>query len=323
MMPSSRSAISGRAVPSRARRISRAPAAALLGLAIGLLGLAGCAGFPLAPGAQPAPPFDAAEVRRNQEALLAAALARIEPSQPTVAETYFVGFAPYAEEVFRREVEHVETLFRETLGAEGRTVLLVNSARTVHAAPLANARNLHAVLAGIAAKMDAEDTLFLHIASHGSKEHAIAAAFDPLPPQSLDLLQLRDIGAEELGRIVAGAGLPWRVIVVSACYSGGFIKALKSPRALVMSAARADRPSFGCDAGREYTYFGEAFYRDSLRDHDYAAAFRRAAKRVTERERAEGHTPSEPQIWIGGEFAKRAAPDDERENGSQAREMQP
>lgn len=291
MMPSRASV-----VPCRAGRICV--------LALGLLALAGCAGLPNILRAQP-PPVDAAEVRRNQPALLAAALARIAPSQPDVAETYFVGFAPYAEDVFRREAGHVETLFREQLGAAGRTALLVNSAHTVDSTPLASAGNLQALLTGIAAKMGAEDTLFLHIASHGSEEHEIAAAFEPLSAHSLELLQLRDIGAEELGRIVAGAGLPWRVIVVSACYSGGFIDALKSPQALVMSAARADRPSFGCDAGREYTYFGEAFYRDSLRDHDYAAAFQRAAERVTERERAAGYTPSEPQIWIGEEFARK------------------
>ena len=242
----------------------------------------------------------------SQERLVAEALDAVLPSLPDVRDTYFVGFAPYsAQNVFENEVKHVEELFRSKLGAAGRTVLLINSRDTVDELPLANGHNLEAVLAGIVEKMGPEDLLFLHLTSHGSSDHELSVYFDNLG--------LNDISADELGEIVASTDPPWRVVVVSACYSGGFIEALKSPRTLVITASSEDRQSFGCEHGREYTYFGEALYRDSLAEidlrrtspshsPDFEGAFARAVEIVRDREASEDLTPSEPQIWVGEEI---------------------
>lgn len=244
------------------------------------------------------PPLDVERTYTRQDELVRAALDAVRPSMPDVDETFFVGFASYAKQnVFENEVRHVEALFRDLLGADGRVVLLINSRATVRELPLANGHNLAAVLRGVAAKMGPEDVLFLHMTSHGSKDHEFAVDFANL--------RLNDLSAEEIGAIVADAGLPWRVVVVAACYSGGYVDALKSPRALVITASRADRASFGCKHGREYTYFGEAFYRDSVEGSDFVSAFEKARGIVDERERREEHVPSEPQIWIGEEMARK------------------
>ena len=50
----------------------------------------------------------------------------------------------------------------------------------------------------------------------------------------------------------------WRVIIVSACYSGIFIPVLKNDSTLIMTAADSRHSSFGCDDTRDLTYFGEA-----------------------------------------------------------------
>ena len=245
--------------------------------------------------AKPAP-LDVDRVRHAQDGLVRAALDRVRPSSDDLAEIYFVAFAPdAAEDVFEREVKHVESLFRHKLGAEGRTAVLVNSRNTLDDLPLADGPNLAKVLAGVSARMGAEDLLFLHIATHGSKNHRLSVSFENL--------DLNDISARELGHIVDAANLPWRVVVVSACFSGGFIRALKSPRAMVITAASSRRPSFGCENGREYTYFGAAFYRDSLLDADFRAAFERAVPLVRAREKAQDFKHSRPRIWIGREFA--------------------
>jgi len=243
-------------------------------------------------------PLDVESVYYAQHGLVRAALDRVRSSSDDNAEIYFVGFAPdAAEDVFESEVKHVEELFREKLGARGRTVLLVNSRNTIDELPLANGPNLRTVLKGMAARMGPEDLLFLHITSHGSKKHRLSVSFENLG--------LNDLSAGELGEIVDGAGLPWGVVVVSACFSGGFIKALKSPRAMVITAASARRTSFGCENGREYTYFGAAFYRDSLIDADFRAAFDRAVPLVREREKEQDYKHSRPRIWIGKEIAAR------------------
>ncbi|MDE0422047.1 MAG: hypothetical protein OXK76_14330 [Gammaproteobacteria bacterium] len=252
------------------------------------------------------PPLDVESVYYNQPRLVQAALDEVLVSQDGVPETYFVGFASHSrEDVFENEVKHIETLFRERLGAEGRTVMLINGRDTMDELPLANGPNLETVLNGVAQKMGSEDVLFLHMTSHGPKDHKFSVLFESM--------RLNDLSAKRLGEIVNGAGLPWRVVVVSACFSGGYIEDLKSPRAMVITAASADRTSFGCENGREFTYFGEAYYRDSLTDGDYRAAFERAVPLVREREESRGFKHSDPQIWMGEEIVDKlplAPPDD-------------
>ena len=260
-----------------------------------LAGLVACRG-PAVPIVVPSPvnrpALDVESIYYDQPRLVQAALDDVLVSQDGVPETYFVGFASSAkEDVFENEVKHVESLFRERLGAEGRTAVLVNSRNTMDELPLANGPNLESILQGIAGKMGPEDLLFLHMTSHGSKDHKFSVLFESM--------RLNDLSAKRLGEIVNGAGLPWRVVVVSACFSGGYIEELKSPRAMVITAASADRTSFGCENGREYTYFGAAYYRDSLTDGDYRAAFERAVPLVREREESNGYKHSDPQIWVG------------------------
>ena len=251
--------------------------------------------------------FDVERVYSNQERLVQNALDRVRASEEGVAETYFVGFGSSdAQDVFENEVKLVEAQFRERLGAEGRTAMLINSHNTIDELPLANGGNLAAVLEGIGRKMGPEDLLVLHMTSHGSKRHRFEVSFKPF--------RLRDLSAQRIGEIVNGANLPWRVVVVSACFSGGYIEDLKSPRTMVITAASARRESFGCENGRDYTYFGEAFFRDSLTDGDYRAAFRRAVALVRKRERSKGFRHSRPQLWVGEEIEGKlplAAPADD------------
>ncbi len=255
---------------------------------------------PVTPASTPPPAkkplLDVESIYSNQQRLVQDALDRVRASEEGVAETYFVGFGSYAaQDVFENEVKLVEALFREQLGAEGRTAMLINSRNTIDDLPLANGPNLAAVLGGIGQKMGAEDLLVLHMTSHGSRRHKFSVSFESL--------KLKNLSAGDIGEIVNGADLPWRVVVVSACFSGGYIDALKSPRGLVITAASARRMSFGCANGRDYTYFGAAFYRDSLTDGDYLAAFERAAVLVRKREKRKGFKHSRPQIWVGEDIA--------------------
>ncbi len=58
------------------------------------------------------------------------------------------------------------------------------------------------------------------------------------------------------------------MLVISACYSGGFIDALRDDSTLVLTSARTDRTSFGCGADSDITYFGKAFLVDALNKTD-------------------------------------------------------
>ena len=242
----------------------------------------------------PARPLDFApeEVMFNQRSLLDAALARIRPHTPGQINLYVVAFAGDAEEdVFRNEAEYVEQLFSERFDAEGRVLVLQNNTATVTTRPLASWTNLHYALDAIARKMDpAEDILLLYLTTHGSEDHQLLVDLDPLP---LDQIEPRDL-AEALHTTPP---LRWKVVIVNACYSGGFIDALRDDSTLVITSSRADRSSFGCGADSDITWFGKAFLADALnRTTSLTEAFEDAKKQVHEWESAEDEEPSEPQI---------------------------
>ena len=90
----------------------------------------------------------------------------------------------------------------------------------------------------------------------------------------------------------------WKVLIVNACYSGGFIDALRDDSTLVITAARSDRTSFGCGTESEITYFGKAFLAEALNETtSIPEAFEQASRRVAEWEQQEqGEQRSEPQI---------------------------
>ena len=100
------------------------------------------------------------------------------------------------------------------------------------------------------------------------------------------------------------------MIVVSACYSGGFIEPLRDDNTIVITAAAPDRTSFGCEAGRDFTYFGEALLPRRAGENRAPSpqAFELARQIVTQREAAERLPASLPQMSVGrsiGELLQR------------------
>lgn len=93
------------------------------------------------------------------------------------------------------------------------------------------------------------------------------------------------------------------VVVISACYSGGFIPALSAPNRIVLTAARRDRSSFGCSVEATYPYFDECVLQSLPEASDFIALANLARGCVSQREKAEGLVPpSEPQTFIGAEM---------------------
>lgn len=234
-----------------------------------------------------------------QPQLLRRALSGLLPERPGVEDLYFVGFAGDArQDVFMREVRNIRRFLDSDRGTKNRSVLLINHPDVVAEVPLANRHNLAVTLGKIGQLMNPEeDTLFLYMTSHGSRDGRFVVRFPPLG--------LTDLRPDELGSILDASRIRWQVVAVSACFSGSFVESLTRPTALIMTAARADRSSFGCENGRDYTYFGEALRAGLERTLVFPDAFEFARKRVVERELAEGKDPSFPQISMGVEIARR------------------
>jgi len=229
----------------------------------------------------------------NQTDLLDSALADIEPGDPDRIDLYLLAVGgDGSQEVFRREVAYAADLFEERFDTAGRSISLVNSRSSFERLPMATRTSLERTLDILAGRMDDEDILFVYLTSHGSEDHRLVLDFNEM--------ELPDLAAAELGEMLADSGIDWKVVVVSACYSGGFIDPIRDDKTMIVTAAAADRTSFGCTDEAELTYFGRAYLAESLSEtDDFQAAFEAAVERVETREKEEGISPhSNPQIVV-------------------------
>jgi hypothetical protein len=276
-------------------------AAALLSA---LLGLGACTFEAPSRAPAPRPPARATTTpkqvpgpRDRQPEILARAADALQPQRPGHVDLFAVGFAgDGTERVFRNEVEYFARLMSTRFDAEGHALSLVNSSKRSDSVPMATLDNLREALRRVAARMDThEDVLVLFLTSHGTEEHELVVERPPL--------QLKQIRPRDLRAALDDAGIRWRVVVVSACYSGGFVDALRDPRTLVITAARQDRTSFGCGSESRITWFGDAFLVHALNETtNFQLAFVQARGLIRDWERRDDETPSEPQIAAGSEI---------------------
>jgi Peptidase C13 family len=235
-----------------------------------------------------------------QPDILRRSLSALAPGREGVEDLYFVGVAGYArEDVFRKELSVIEPLFEQRFGTRARSVSLINNPDTALQAPIASVSGLQKTLNRIGHLMNRdEDVLFLYLTSHGSEEHRLTLDFWPL--------RLHDLDGPTLRRLLDVSGIRWRVIVISACYSGGFIEPLEDEHTLIVTASDATHVSFGCGSESDFTYFGKAYFDEALRaTRSFTAAFEAARRMVEARERAEAMTPSNPQMYVGARMAEK------------------
>jgi hypothetical protein len=128
---------------------------------------------------------------------------------------------------------------------------------------------------------------FLYFTSHGG-------------PQGI-LVNNAIMSPQEMAKLVNDACADRATVaVVSACYSGVFVPFLRSDTRMVMTAARADRTSFGCGEASTYTFFDQCMIESIPLAPDFPRLGFKVQDCVAAREKAEGmNPPSEPQLNIG------------------------
>jgi hypothetical protein len=217
-------------------------------------------------------------------------------------KAYFLGFAGVADEkVFAQEIGLASRVLGERYDIAARKLSLINDTRDLGRAPLATVSGLKYALRGLGSRMNLDqDVLFLSISSHGTDDPAIVVSNSELP--------LQDLTDDDLADALRESGIKWRVIIISACYAGGFIESLRDPQTIVITASAADRTSFGCSNDRDLTYFGEAFYRDALPTaRSLREAFDTAKTAIAARERREHVDASNPQAYFGAKIQAKLA----------------
>ncbi len=178
---------------------------------------------------------------------------------------------------------------REKLMAHGVRDIAIYSSESTQTPPgqLATAANVATAL-----RTGGGDACFVFITSHGEER-----GFFLRPDR-----RLFDPGS--LDRVLsAGCGSVPTVVVVSACHSGTFLApGMRKPNRVILTAAAADRTSFGCGTGDQYTYYDQCL----LRQFDGAATWRELALAtracVENLERRMGmRPPSQPQMFVGAQ----------------------
>ncbi len=224
---------------------------------------------------------------------LTAALSGLQPQRPGVIDAYLLAIALDSDAVFAREVRAAHRVLERRFDAAGRSVLLGGpdgngGAMLARGTPA----SLSMALAQLAATMDVEeDVLVLFTTSHGTPNglyyHYGDQGFGGISPS-----RLRGIFDE--------LGITNRLVIVNACFSGIFVSGLASENSAIVSAASAGLTSFGCDPGNDWTYFGDAFVNNALRQpQPLGAAFEQASALVADWEADRGLPASNPMFSIG------------------------
>jgi hypothetical protein len=234
----------------------------------------------------------------HQSTLLQNQLNALAPHRADTRDLYALVFAPYASEnVFINESKMVSSVLTERFDTKDRLVQLVNHVSTTATVAWATPLNLQRSIDAIAQKMDKENDVFLlYMTSHGASDFKLAASHWPLEVDPLTPVNLANM--------LDNAGIRHRVLIISACYSGGWIPPLANDYSLVMTAADATHTSYGCGRKSDLTYFGKAFFAEQLRNtFSFEEAYKKAVPVIEKRENDAGKTDgfSNPQISVGAQ----------------------
>ena len=261
------------------------------------------AAFPAAAQAQP---HQGPQIRVDWGAVLAppaqqladhrrinAAIRSLKPQRKGVVDAYVIVVALDADPVFNREAREAGRVLSRRFGAEGRTIVLAADEGQSKGGAPGSLNHLAIALAATAEVMDRnEDVLVLYSTSHGHPAGIVykdpARGIGGLPPA-------------KLAQLIDPPGFKNRLLIIQACYSGQFVAPLAADRTIIATASAADRPSFGCSAGNDWTLYGHALVNVAMREpQPLEAQFLRATELVAEAEQRAGLPPSNPQLSIGG-----------------------
>ncbi len=232
-----------------------------------------------------------------QRRRLDAALGGLEPQRPGVVDAYVVTIALDSDPVFAREARAAKDVLVRRYDAAGRDLSLAGPDGTQDDLPHGSIDNLLISLARIAEVMDPqEDVLVLYTTSHGLPlglaYHYGDKGYGILSPQTL-ATALEDLGIER------------RILILSACFSGVFVPELSNEEGAVLTAAAAQRSSFGCQPENDWTFYGDALINRAMRQPvSLTEAARAAGRTVAGWETDQRLLASLPQTAIGARVSE-------------------
>lgn len=246
-------------------------------LLAGLLLLGGCLGR-----------VQVSDIGKWRDGIVAQQTASAKP------KLWYVGAALYDESWSENDVSQMASVLAAgAAGFEVKPLIFSNGAlRTANQVAAPTSTNLIGATTDIAQRAQPGDIVLFYVSTHGGpgllarKESGMEGETVPADEAQAWIAPLR--------------GVP-TVVILSACFSGSLIPALRADNRIVITAARSDRTSFGCHAGADHTVFGQSLLdalatpRESLH-----TAFQKVRAEVAQREQQGKITrPSEPQVSVG------------------------
>jgi hypothetical protein len=245
------------------------------------------------------PQVDTAAIELSQPSLVEAEVKKLLPEQKGKADIYAIGIAGWSDQdVFIKELNGGLAALDKAMGLDRGTVRLVNHADTIETLPIASRTNFASAVHAVAKIMNRdEDVLLIFITSHGGPTGVglrLSGAFSAI------------LSPDHIATVLDREGIKNRVLIVSACYAGVFVKRLASPDSVVLTAADENSVSFGCSSERDWTYFGDAFFNQNLgAGVSLEAAFENAKGRISKWEARDEAPPSNPQGFFGSSLSKK------------------
>jgi hypothetical protein len=244
---------------------------------------------------------DVATLELLQPSLLDAEMKKLLPERKGTTDIYAIGAAGWSDQdVFIKELNGGLSALNRSLGLDRGAIRLVNHRDSLETSPIASRTNFAAAVHGVAGVMNKdEDILIVFITSHGSPEGVAFVLADAISAV---------LSPDHVASVLDREGIRNRVVIVSACYSGVFAKRLASPSSIVLTAADESSPSFGCSNEREWTYFGDAFFNQSLSEGvSLEQAFEDAKVKISQWETRDELPPSSPQGHFGAVISEKLA----------------
>ncbi len=201
-------------------------------------------------------PADAAK----DVSLMSSALNSLPPQRPGVVDTYVLVASFWNDPVFESEAKEAAAIIGRRYDATDRTIVLSagRGPGAARAYPSSTPNNFNAALGRIGQIADPkEDLVLVFFTSHGGPDGAVAIQEKGRMGGAIRAANLRDS--------LAQAGINNKLVIVSACFSGHFILPFSNDNTVVLTAAAADKTSFGCEPSRDWTFFGDALFNHALR----------------------------------------------------------
>jgi hypothetical protein len=157
--------------------------------------------------------------------------------------------------------------------------------------PVGDDATISALMGSAAELSRPDDLIFVYVSTHGRKG-SLERKIGPVLQAPLT--------GPALAKLLAPVNKNPSIVLLSACFSGSLINDTGTQNRIIITAASAERTSFGCAATSRHTYFGQAVLQGfGYRGKTLQQIFALIKALVAQMEQAQRKAPSDPQIFVG------------------------